>query len=133
MVPNDRFTDIEKVVTRQNTKGESSNEDSEYDRYETQLSSTSIREITFSKEIMEMLKSSNKDVLKVFYELGPYHSPSIAAEVFVTPEGYIYEGQLLDDKRQGVGRLITPTNIYCGEWNDDQATGKGVLKDLEAD
>ena len=47
--------------------------------------------------------------------------------VHLDSNGCIYEGSWKDGKKQGVGRYITPTSVYCGNWNDDFATGTGVL------
>lgn len=41
--------------------------------------------------------------------------------------GDVFEGTLVDGKRQGVGKFSWQDGQYNGEWADDKATGKGNL------
>ena len=43
---------------------------------------------------------------------------------------WIYEGFWNKNKMEGQGRLITPEYVYCGEWTNNSATGKGILFEL---
>ncbi len=45
------------------------------------------------------------------------------------PNGDVFTGMFLRDKRHGIGRLDLANNggFYLGEWNDDCRSGKGSL------
>ena len=47
------------------------------------------------------------------------------------PDGSVYEGDWLNDKSHGKGKLIhADGDIYEGEWVEDKANGKGAYQHI---
>jgi hypothetical protein len=49
--------------------------------------------------------------------------------IFRWPDGRIYEGEFVNDLKQGKGRIMWPdgNKVYDGEWNNDHPHGIGVM------
>lgn len=60
-------------------------------------------------------------------ELDPCDRPREAI-VFYN-EGFLYEGELLAGRREGLGRLISAEgDCYEGKWHDNEAHGEGIYE-----
>lgn len=71
-------------------------------------------------------------VVEVYAKMGPFRTPNISRDDYPEPKeietGVIYQGEWVDDRREGYGRQIWKDgSVYEGDWRDNKANGEGRL------
>ena len=86
---------------------------------------------------VQMIDDSSEEMIKVISSIKAITgieavkaSPESATKFtkFTYPDGSVYEGEMLDGKKHGKGKMVFPNKaVYDGEWQDDKMNGRATL------